>query len=151
MTDEDVAAQVAASGHSLKEIVTVASLIEKETAGSDQRTIASVIYNRMADTGSHGTYGMLQVDASLLYALPDHEGAITNEDKKVDSRYNLYKYAGLPPTPIANPGMASLSAALDPENTDYYFYALGKDGKHHFSATLQEHNSFINSDAYVGN
>lgn len=151
MTDEDVAAQVAASGHSLKEIVTVASLIEKETAGSDQRTIASVIYNRMADTGSHGTYGMLQVDASLLYALSDHEGAITNEDKKVDSRYNLYKYAGLPPTPIANPGMASLSAALDPENTDYYFYALGKDGKHHFSATLQEHNNFINSDAYVGN
>ena len=49
------------------------------------------IYNRLADTGSHGTYGMLQVDASLLYALPGHEGAITNDDKKVDSKYNLYK------------------------------------------------------------
>lgn len=151
MMDEDTAAQVEASGHSLKEIVTVASLIEKETAGSDQRTIASVIYNRLADTGSHGTYGMLQVDASLLYALPEHEGAITNEDKQVDSRYNLYKYAGLPPTPIANPGMASLTAALDPENTEYYYYALGKNGTHHFSATLQEHNSFIGSDQYVGN
>lgn len=149
--DDDMMAQVEASGHSLKEIVTVASLIEKETAGSDQKTIASVIYNRMADTGSHGTYGMLQVDASLLYALPDHEGAITNDDKKVDSKYNLYKYKGLPPTPIANPGLNSLEAALEPESTDYYFYALGKDGTHHFSTTLQEHNNFINSDQYAGN
>lgn len=149
--DDDMMAQVETSGHSLKEIVTIASLIEKETAGSDQKAIASVIYNRMADTGSHGTYGMLQVDASLLYALPDHEGAITNDDKKVDSKYNLYKYAGLPPTPIANPGLTSLEAALEPESTDYYFYALGKDGTHHFSATLQEHNNFINSDQYAGN
>lgn len=148
--DEDLTVQVEASGHTLKEIVTIASLIEKETAGSDQSTIASVIYNRLADTGSHGTYGMLQVDASLLYALPDHEGAITNDDKKVDSKYNLYKYAGLPPTPIANPGMKSIQAALAPETTGYYFYALGKDGTHHFSATLQEHNNFINSDQYVG-
>jgi len=149
--DDDMMAQVEASGHSLKEIVTVASLIEKETAGSDQKTIASVIYNRMADTGSHGTYGMLQVDASLLYALPDHAGAITNDDKKVDSKYNLYKYKGLPPTPIANPGLTSLEAALEPESTDYYFYALGKDGTHHFSSTLKEHNDFINSDQYAGN
>lgn len=148
--DEDLMNEVEASGHSLKEIVTVASLIEKETAGNDQKTIASVIYNRLADTGSHGTYGMLQVDASLLYALPGHEGAITNDDKKVDSKYNLYKYAGLPPTPIANPGLASLKAALEPESTGYYFYALGKDGTHHFAVTLQEHNNFINSDQYVG-
>lgn len=149
--DDDMMAKVEASGHSLKEIVTVASLIEKETAGSDQKTIASVIYNRMVDTGSHGTYGMLQVDASLLYALPDHDGAITNDDKKVDSKYNLYKYAGLPPTPIANPGLTSLEAALEPESTNYYFYALGKDGTHHFSSTLKEHNNFINSDQYAGN
>ena len=148
--DDDMMAQVEASGHSLKEIVTVASLIEKETAGSDQKTIASVIYNRLTDTGSHGTYGMLQVDASLLYALPDHEGTITNDDKKVDSKYNLYKYKGLPPTPIANPGLTSLEAALEPESTDYYFYALGKHGTHHFSTTLQEHNNFINSDQYAG-
>lgn len=149
--DDTMMAQVEASGHSLKEIVTIASLIEKETAGSDQAAIASVIYNRLADGGSHGTYGMLQVDASLLYAIPDHQGVITNDDKKVDSKYNLYKYAGLPPTPIANPGMKSLEAALHPETTGYYFYALGKDKTHHFSATLQEHNQFIASDQYVGN
>ena len=63
-----------AVGYSLKEIVTIASLIEKETDGTDQANIASVIYNRLADTGAGGTYGLLQIDASLLYGLPDHDG-----------------------------------------------------------------------------
>lgn len=150
--DEDMMARVESSGRSLKEIVTIASLIERETAGSDQKAIASVIYNRLNGSGDKGgTYGLLQVDASLLYALPDHQGPITSEDMAVDSRYNLYKYAGLPPTPIANPGLASLEAALDPDSTGYYYYALGKDGTHHFFATFREHQNFVNSDAYVGN
>ena len=144
--------EVEASKYSLKQIMIIASLIEKETDGTDQRNIASVIYNRLDGPGDKGgTYGMLQVDASLLYALPDHEGAITNADKQTDSKYNLYKYAGLPPTPIANPGIAAIDAALDPAQTDYYYYALGKDGKHHFSTTLAEHNNFLNSSDYVGN
>ena len=144
--------EVEASKYSLKQIMIIASLIEKETDGGDQRNIASGIYNRLDGPGDKGgTYGMLQVDASLLYALPDHEGAITNADKQTDSKYNLYKYAGLPPTPIANPGIAAIDAALDPAQTDYYYYALGKDGKHHFSTTLAEHNNFLNSSNYVGN
>lgn len=147
--NEDRLAQVEASGYSLEEIITIASLIEKETDGSDQSMIASVIYNRM-DNPSYETAGLLQIDASLLYALPDHEGAITNEDKAVDSPYNLYKYKGLPPTPIANPGEAAIDAALYPSSSDYYYYALGKDGKHHFSKTLAEHNAFLNSDDYAG-
>ena len=138
------------SGYSLKEIITIASLIEKETDGTDHAKIASVIYNRLNDSGSHGTYKMLNIDAALLYALPDHEGALTNADKKVDSPYNLYTHAGLPPTPIANPGIASIDAALHPETTDYYYYALGKDGKHHFSRTLAEHNAFVGSSSYGG-
>jgi UPF0755 protein len=149
--DEDRMELVEVSGRSLKEIMTIASLIEKETDGSDQANIASVIYNRLSDTGSHGTYQMLNIDAALLYALPDHTGAITNEDKQTDSPYNLYKYAGLPPTPIANPGIAAIDAALQPASTDYYYYALGKDGKHHYSTTLQEHNSFLSSESYAGN
>lgn len=148
---EDRLAQVEDSGYSLAEIITIASLIEKETDGTDQSMIASVIYNRLNDSGSHGTYRMLNIDASLLYALPDHTGAITNEDKAVDSPYNLYKYAGLPPTPIANPGTASIDAALYPSSSDYYYYALGKDGLHHFSETLEEHNAFLSSSEYVGN
>ena len=149
MTEERMQA-VENSGYSLKEIITIASLIEKETDGSDHAKIASVIYNRLNDSGSHGTYRMLNIDAALLYALPDHEGALTNADKKVDSPYNLYTHAGLPPTPIANPGIASIDAALRPETTDYYYYALGKDGKHHFSTTLSEHNAFLNSGEYGG-
>lgn len=149
MTEERMQA-VEESGYSLKEIITIASLIEKETDGTDHAKIASVIYNRLNDSGSHGTYKMLNIDAALLYALPDHEGALTNADKKVDSPYNLYTHAGLPPTPIANPGIASIDAALHPETTDYYYYALGKDGKHHFSTTLSEHNAFLASGNYGG-
>lgn len=149
--DDDLLAQAEARGYNLKKIVTIASLIEKETDGTDQSRIASVIYNRLDGSGDKGgTYGLLQIDAALLYALPDHEGAITNQDKAVDSPYNLYKNAGLPPTPIANPGLAAIEAALQPDETNYYYYALGKDGKHHFSATLAEHNAFINSGEYGG-
>lgn len=149
--DEEKLAQAEARGYDLQDIIIIASLIEKETDGTDQANIASVIYNRLEGPGDKGgTYGMLQIDASLLYALPDHTGPITNEDKQVDSKYNLYKYAGLPPTPIANPGLASIEAALDPADTNYYYYALGKDGKHHFSSTLAEHNAFLNSGDYAG-
>jgi len=148
--DDERLALVESSGYSLQEIVVIASLIEKETDGSDQSKIASVIYNRLKDTGSHGTYGVLNIDAALLYGLPGHEGALTNEDKAVDTPYNLYKYAGLPPTAIANPGIDSIDAALRPAETDYYYYALGKSGKHHYSTTLQEHNNFINSGEYGG-
>ena len=149
--DEDRMAQVEESNYSLREIITIASLIEEETDGTDQANIASVIYNRLEGPGDkQGTYGLLQIDASLLYALPDHEGAITSADMQTDSPYNLYQHAGLPPTPISNPGLASIDAALNPNSTDYYYYALGTDGLHHFSTTLAEHNAFVNSSSYGG-
>ena len=148
--NDDRLALVEASDYSLKEIVIIASLIEKETDGTDQDKIASVIYNRLKDNGSHGTYGVLNIDAALLYGLPDHEGALTNDDKAVDTPYNLYKYAGLPPTAIANPGIDAIDAALRPAETNFYYYALGKDGRHHYSTTLQEHNNFLNSGNYGG-
>ena len=149
--DDELLAAAETRGYDLQDIITIASLIEKETDGSDQSRIASVIYNRLEGSGDKGgTYGLLQIDASLLYALPDHTGAITSEDLQTDSKYNLYQYAGLPPTPIANPGLRAIQAALEPEQTDYYYYALGKDGKHHFFATLSEHNAFVNSSEYGG-
>ena len=150
--NDDLLAQAEARGYNLKKIVTIASLIEKETDGRDQDKIASVIYNRLDGEGDKGgTYGYLQVDAALLYALPDHQGGITNSDKETDSRYNLYKYAGLPPTPIANPGLASIEAALQPAQTDYYYYALGKDGQHRFFTNYNDHVNFLNSGEYIGN
>lgn len=150
--DEELLTQAKERGYDLADIVIVASLIEKETDGSDHEKIASVIYNRLNGPGDKGgTYGMLQVDAALLYALPEHEGAITNEDKAVDSPYNLYKNAGLPPTAIANPGLESIQAALQPAETEYYYYALGKDGQHRFFTNYTDHVNFVNSSEYVGN
>lgn len=147
--DENRLEKAEASGRSLKDIIIIASLIEKETDGSDQAKIASVIYNRLNGTGDKGgTYGMLQIDASLLYAKPNHEGTITKADKEMDSKYNLYKYAGLPPTAIANPGLAAIDAALNPESTNYYYYALGKDGKHRFFTNYNDHLNFVNSSEY---
>ena len=137
-------------GVSVKDILIIASLIEKETDGSDREKIASVIYNRLKDTGAHGTYGVLGIDAALLYVLPDAGGVITQKDLELESPYNLRKYPGLSPTPIANPGLKSIDAALHPADTDYYFYALGKDGKHHFFKTMKEHTKFVQSSEYGG-
>ena len=149
--DDDLLAAAEERGYDLQEIITIASLIEKETDGTDHGNIASVIYNRLEGSGDRqGTYGMLQIDASLLYALPDHTGPITSADMETDSPYNLYLHAGLPPTPISNPGQASIDAALEPEHTDYYYYALGTDGRHHFFATYAEHQAFVNSSEYGG-
>lgn len=149
--DDELLEAMAAKGYDMHDIVTIASLIEKETDGTDQGMIASVIYNRLEGPGDKaGTYGMLQIDASLLYALPDHEGAITSADMETDSPYNLYRYAGLPPTPISNPGLASIQAALEPEETDYYYYALGTDGKHHYFTNYNDFLNFVNSSQYGG-
>lgn len=127
------------AGYSLSDILTIASLIEKETDGSDRDKIASVIYNRLNNDGE--THHLLQIDAALVYAA---KREITQADyTDLDSPYNLYKNTGLPPTPIANPGIAAIQAALHPADTNYYFYVLGKDSKHVFSETLAQHNKAI--------
>ena len=127
--------EAAARGYDFSDIITIASLIEEETDGTDRDKIASVIYNRLERPGETG--GLLQIDAALVYAAGR---AITQEDyTTLDSPYNLYQHTGLPPTPIANPGLASIKAALQPADTDYYFYVLGADGTHVFSSTLSEH------------
>jgi len=125
------------SPYTLHDIVILASLIEKETDGDDYKTIASVLYNRLANPAAE-TAGFLQVDAALVYV--NGGRAPTLEDKEMDSPYNTYLHKGLPPTPISNPGMASLFAAVDPDETGYYFYALNPNtGKHEFSRTYAEH------------
>ncbi len=127
--------QIEASQYSLKEVITIASLIEKETDGSDRSKISSVIHNRLEHTGE--TANLLQIDAALVYAAGRE---ITQADyTSLDSPYNLYQHKGLPPTPISNPGLASIEAAVEPADTDYYYYVLGADGKHVFSKTLAEH------------
>ncbi len=123
----------AETGYNLHQIVTVASMIEKEAGTeADRPLIASVIYNRMA-------IGMkLDLDATLIYVLKKTK--LTNADIKLDSPYNTYLHSGLPPGPIASPGKASLEAALHPAKTDYYYYVLDPNtGGHVFSKTYTEH------------
>lgn len=130
----------------IREIVIVASMVEKETANNEESpVIASVIYNRLTNAGN---FPYLNIDATILYALGEHKEELTLEDLQIDSPYNTYTHAGLTPGPISNPGLASLQAALNPEDTDYYYYALDEStGEHHFSRTQEEHNAFLGSQS----
>ncbi len=131
--------KAADNGYSVFDIVTIASMIEKETDGTDQTTISSVIYNRLTNPGAE-TVGLLQVDATLVYALGR---TITQADYTADTPYNTYTNQGLPPGPISNPGMSAINAAMNPESTGYYYYVLGNDGVHHFFKTHQGQLDFI--------
>ena len=134
------AEQIANSRLTLHDVITVASLVEKETArSSESANIASVIYNRLCSK----LYPCLQIDATIQYALAERKEQLSNADKAIISPYNTYTNAGLPVGPIANPGLNSIRAALYPAQTDYYFYALGTDGVHKFSTTYYEHQEFL--------
>ena len=133
--------EIADAQLSLYDLITVASLVEKETARtSESATIASVIYNRLCSK----LYPCLEIDATIQYALAERKEILSNADKGVISPYNTYTNAGLPAGPIANPGMNSIRAALYPAETNYYFYALDTTGVHHFSETYYEHQNFLN-------
>ena len=149
LTDE-MRQEILNSGRSIHEVLTVASMIEKETDGSDRETIASVIYNRLNNpNASAGTNGYLQIDATLAYI--NGGNVPTDADRSIDSPYNTYLYPGLPPGPIANPGLESIQAAMNPADTSYYYYALGDDNTHHFFRTYSEMQSFMASQERYGN
>ena len=132
--------EAAATQLDFHDVVIVASLVEKETySAAESGRIASVIYNRLCSK----LYPCLNIDATIQYVLPERKDVLTNADKAVISPYNTYTNAGLPVGPIANPGMASLRAALYPMDTDYYFYATEPGGSHHFSETVYEHQSYL--------
>ncbi len=133
-------AEIENAGLTMHDVIIVASLVEKETAKtSESATIASVIYNRLCSK----LYPCLQIDATIQYALGERKEVLSDADKYVISPYNTYTNAGLPAGPIANPGINSIRAALYPADTDYYFYALGTGGVHHFSTTYYEHQDFL--------
>jgi UPF0755 protein len=118
--------------------VTLASIIEKETAVADERPeVASVYANRLANRIP------LQADPSVIYAellTGSYSGALHHSDMSFDSLYNTYRHAGLPPGPIANPGKSSLAAAMHPANTHFLYFVSDGNGHHRFSDTLEEHN-----------
>lgn len=125
----------------LHKLVTLASIVQKETAGDDESyNIASVFYNRLTDPASHPYLGS---DATVYYAIGDYFGdkeALTQADLDFDSPYNTRNHQGLPPGPICNPGSYTMYAALDPNDTDYYYFVYSTELQEHlFSSTLKEH------------
>lgn len=142
----DMEKQVSDRGMTLRQVLEVASLIEREAANDEERPlIAAVIYNRIR---SGWTLGL---ESSILYVHQDHEGAPTAEMLSEDSPYNLMINTGLPPTPICNPGMSSINAALVPANTGDYFFTLDTaTGTHQFFETIDQFNAFVATQDYGG-
>jgi UPF0755 protein len=123
-----------AKAEALHRILTVASMIEREAkVPKDRPLVSAVIWNRLRR-------GMkLEIDATVQYALGRHRSRLFYRDLAVDSPYNTYQHPGLPPGPIANPGIASIKAALFPKKVNYLYYVARRDGSHVFSTTLAEH------------
>ena len=125
-------------GLTIRELVTLASLVEKETGAGDERPVVAAVYrNRMKIN-----MGM-QADPTVIYALQkagQYRGNLTRENLQFDSPYNTYRYAGLPPGPIASPGRAALVASAKPADVDYLYFVSKNDGTHVFASTLEEHN-----------
>jgi UPF0755 protein len=146
-TDEVLAQyqdSMAEKEYTTHELLTLSSLIEEEaTEKADRGKISSVFYNRIEE-------GMpLQTDPTVLYALGEHKSRTVYKDLKVDSPYNTYQVKGLPPGPIANAGTSSIEAALQPEDTNYYYFLASSTGSVYYSETLEEHNE--KKEKYITN
>jgi len=138
---EDLQEKARAQGLTTRQVVTLASLVEKETGKADERPVVAAVYrNRMR-------IGMgMQADPTVVYALQKagrYDGNIRREDLSFDSPYNTYRYSGLPPGPIAAPGRASLQATLSPADVSYLYFVSRNDGSHVFATTLAEHNANV--------
>jgi UPF0755 protein len=138
---EDLRSKAREQGLTTRQVVTLASLVEKETAKDEERPLVAAVYrNRMR-------IGMgMQADPTVVYALQKagrYDGNIRREDLAFDSPYNTYKYGGLPPGPIAAPGRAALEATLKPADAQYLYFVSRNDGSHVFATTLDEHNANV--------
>ena len=132
-----VAQQVGLISGDVPRVVTMASIIEKETAAPEERArVASVYYNRLAQKMA------LDADPSVIYAellQGTYQGSLHHDDLAVNSPYNTYRFPGLPPGPIGNPGRSALEAALRPESTKFLYFVSDGNGHHRFATTLAEH------------
>jgi UPF0755 protein len=138
---EELRARAREQGLSVREVVTLASLVEKETARADERPLVSAVYRNRLKIGM----GMF-ADPTVVYALQKagrYDGNIRKSDLSFDSPYNTYRYAGRPPGPIAAPGKAALEAAVGPADVRYLYFVSRNDGSHVFAETLAEHNANV--------
>jgi UPF0755 protein len=122
----------------VRQAVTLASIVEKETAKADERPLVAAVYTTRLRVGMP-----LQCDPTVIYGLVKagrYDGNIHKDDLSFDSPYNTYRYPGLPPGPIASPGRASIEAAVHPADADFLYFVSRNDGSHEFARTLEEHN-----------
>ncbi len=141
---------IAELGYTMNQVVTMASIVERETlTGGERPVVAGILYKRLRAGWP------LQADATLQYAVANAKCQMpnakcenwwqtpTSADKEINSAYNTYRSGGLPPGPIANPGLSSLEAAIYPEDSPYWYYIHDRSGKIHYAVTLEEHNENI--------
>ena len=133
---------ISRSHASLKDIVTMASIIEREASGDEDRNIISGILWKRIELGMP-----LQADATLYYVTGKESSKLTHDDLVLDSKYNTYKYKGLPPGPIASPGFLSIKAALFPTSSPYLYYLHASDGKVYYAETYAGH--LVNKNKYL--
>ncbi len=134
----DVAARAQARGLSVHQLLTLASIIEREAVARDElRTISGVFWNRLKLNMP------LQADPTVQYATGKERRALTRADLGIEHPYNTYRSPGLPPGPIASPGLAAIEAALDPAPVKYLYFVAMDDHRHYFSSTLGEHNAAV--------
>jgi UPF0755 protein len=125
-------------GFTPHQIVTIASIIEKETGMETEKPLISAVIRHRLSLGMP-----LQMDPTVIYGLKKFDGNLTRKDLRTHHPYNTYKNQGLPPGPISNPGLSSLQAAVNPADTDYLYFVSRNDGSHEFSRTLREHNQAV--------
>ncbi|MBW1989816.1 MAG: endolytic transglycosylase MltG, partial [Deltaproteobacteria bacterium] len=123
---------------SAHEAVTLASIVEKETAEPGEYTLVASVYKNRLDRGMR-----LQADPTVIYGIPDFDGNLTRRHLRTPTPYNTYTRGGLPPGPIANPGKKALAAALTPPKSPYLYFVAKPTGGHHFSRTLHEHKQAV--------
>jgi UPF0755 protein len=134
VTETDITPLLEGSEFTLHEVVTLASIVEREIAVDHERpVVASVYLNRLAINMP------LQADPTVRYVTTEDRPQVLYRDLEIDSPYNTYRYGGLPPGPIASPGLASMLAVLNPAETEYYFFVSRRDGTHEFTQTYNEH------------
>jgi UPF0755 protein len=132
--------RVRETGFSLLQLVTIASIIEKETGIDEEKPFVSAVIRKRLSLGMP-----LQMDPTVIYGLKRFGEGLTKKDLQTPSPYNSYLNRGLPPGPIANPGISAIRAALFPADSDYLYFVSRNDGSHKFSRTLQEHNRGVAS------
>lgn len=132
----ELRAEAAAKGRSVHQIVTMASIIEREVRGDEDRALVSDIFWRRVAAGRG-----LEADSTVNYVIGGSSASVSLKDTKIDSPWNTYKYRGLPPGPIGNPGLSAILAALRPKANPYWYFLTDKEGNVHYGKTLAEHNA----------